>query len=72
MNMECKLVQAVELPSNYLFTGEIVGAYCEELFMTDGKPDTKRVDPFALIMPDNRYRDIGEHVGDHPVCPGWP
>jgi flavin reductase (DIM6/NTAB) family NADH-FMN oxidoreductase RutF len=63
LNMECKLVQAVDLPSNYFFIGEIVGAYCEERFMTDGKPDIKKVDPFVLTMPDNRYWAIGEHVG---------
>lgn len=64
LNMECKLVQVVELPSNFLFIGEIVGAYCEERFMTDGKPDIKKVDPFVLTMPDNRYWAIGELVGD--------
>ncbi len=64
LNMECKLVQTVELPSNYLFIGEIAGAYCEERFMTDGKPDIKKVDPFVLTMPDNRYWAVGEHVGD--------
>jgi flavin reductase (DIM6/NTAB) family NADH-FMN oxidoreductase RutF len=72
LNMECKLVQTVKLQSNYLFIGEIVGAYCEELFMTDGKPDITKVDPFVLTMPDNRYWAIGEHVGDHAVCPRWP
>ena len=64
LNMECKLVQAVELPSNYLFIGEIVGAYCEERFMTGGQPDIKKVDPLVLTMPDKRYWAIGEHIGD--------
>jgi len=64
LNMECKLVQTVELPSNYLFIGEIEGAYCEDRFMTDGKPDIKKVDPFVLTVPDNRYWAVGEHVGD--------
>jgi flavin reductase (DIM6/NTAB) family NADH-FMN oxidoreductase RutF len=64
LSMECKLVQAVELPTNYLFIGEIVGAYCEERFMTDNKPDIKKVDPFVLTMPDSRYWAIGEHVGN--------
>jgi flavin reductase (DIM6/NTAB) family NADH-FMN oxidoreductase RutF len=64
LNMECKLVQVVELPSNFLFIGEIVGAYCEERFMTDGKPDVKKVDPFVLTMPGNRYWAVGEYIGD--------
>ena len=64
LNMECKLVQMVELPSNFLFIGEIAGAYSEERFMTDGKPDIKKIDPFVLTMPGNRYWAVGEHIGD--------
>jgi len=62
LNMECKLVQAVDLPSNYLFIGEIVGAYCEERVMTDGKPDIKKIDPLVLSMPDTSYWGIGEFI----------
>lgn len=61
--MECKLVQAVDLPSNTLFVGEIVGAYAEEEVLTNGKPDIQRIDPFTLSMPDNRYWKVGEYVG---------
>jgi len=64
LNMECKLAQVVELPSNFLFVGEIAGAYCEERFMTDGKPDIEKMDPFVLSMPGNRYWAVGEHIGD--------
>jgi len=64
LNIECRLVQTVELPSNYLFIGEIVGAYCEDRFLTDGKPDIKKMDPFVLSMPDNRYWSVGEHIGN--------
>ena len=28
LNMECRLVQAVDLPANYLFIGKAAGAYC--------------------------------------------
>jgi flavin reductase (DIM6/NTAB) family NADH-FMN oxidoreductase RutF len=64
LNMECALVQTVELPSNYLFIGEIAGAYCEERFMTDGKPDIKKMDPLVLTVPDNRYWSVGDCVGN--------
>ena len=33
VTMECKLMQAVELPSNTLFIGEIVTAYTEEQYL---------------------------------------
>jgi flavin reductase (DIM6/NTAB) family NADH-FMN oxidoreductase RutF len=62
LNMECKLVDTIDLPSNYLFIGEITGAYCGEQFMTDHKPDIKKIDPLVLSMPDNSYWGIGEFV----------
>ena len=64
LSIECKLYEAVELPTNPFFIGEIVGTWCEERFMTDGRPDIKKIDPFVLTMPDNRFWSIGDHVGD--------
>ena len=63
LTMECELVQTVELPEIYLLIGEIVGAYCEERFMTDKKPDIKKMDPIVL-SPDGRYWSVGEYLGD--------
>jgi flavin reductase (DIM6/NTAB) family NADH-FMN oxidoreductase RutF len=62
LNMECRLVDTVDLPSNYLFIGEIVGAYCGEEFMRDGNPDVRKIDPLVLTMPDNSYWGVGEFV----------
>jgi len=61
--MECKLFNALELPSNTLFIGEIVEAYTEERFLTDGKPDIKKIEPFTLTMPDNNYWKVGQNAG---------
>jgi flavin reductase (DIM6/NTAB) family NADH-FMN oxidoreductase RutF len=61
--MECKLVQAVDLPSNTLFIGQIVGAYTEERFLTEGKPDILKINPFTLTMPDNHYWSVGQNLG---------
>ena len=61
--MECKLVSAVDLPTNTLFIGEIIGTYAEERFLTDGKPDIRKMIPFTLTMPDNNYWGMGNTVG---------
>ncbi len=61
--MECKLVNPVDLPTNTLFIGEIIGAYAEERFLTDGKPDVHKMNPFSLTMPDNNYWGVGNAVG---------
>jgi flavin reductase (DIM6/NTAB) family NADH-FMN oxidoreductase RutF len=63
LTMECRVVQVVDLPSNEFFVGEIVGAYTEERFITDGKPDIKKINPYTLTMPDNRYWSVGEQIG---------
>ena len=63
LNMECRLVDTVDLPSNHLFIGEIVGAYCGDEIMTDGNPDLKKIDPLVLTMPDNSYWGVGEFIG---------
>jgi flavin reductase (DIM6/NTAB) family NADH-FMN oxidoreductase RutF len=66
MNIECHLVDTVELPTNHLFIGEIVEAYCEPHFLKDGCPDIKTMNPFVLTMPDNTYWTVG-----HPLARAW-
>ncbi len=62
-NLECRLVQTVELPSNQFFIGEVVGAYSDGRFMTEGIPDMRKINPFVLSMPDGRYLAVGEDLG---------
>jgi flavin reductase (DIM6/NTAB) family NADH-FMN oxidoreductase RutF len=64
LNIECKLVQTVDLPTNTLFIGEIRNIYSEEKYLENGKPDVKKVQPFLLTMPDNRFWSVGEQVGN--------
>jgi flavin reductase (DIM6/NTAB) family NADH-FMN oxidoreductase RutF len=63
LSMECKVVQTVELPTNTFFVGEIINIYSEDQFLTDGEPDVKKINPFVLTMPDNRFWSIGECIG---------
>lgn len=63
ISMECKVVETISLPTNTVFIGEIITLYSEEQFLTDGKPDVKKINPFVLTMPDNSYWSIGECVG---------
>ena len=63
ITMECRVVEVVSLPTNSFFIGEIVGIFSEEKFLTDGKPDVKKINPFLLTMPDNKFWSVGECVG---------
>ena len=62
--IECRLVDIVELPTNLLVLGEIVGAYTEEKYLTEGKPDMLKMNPILLTMPGNNYLALGDHVAD--------
>jgi flavin reductase (DIM6/NTAB) family NADH-FMN oxidoreductase RutF len=63
LSMECKVIQAVDLPTNTFFIAEIIDIYSEDRFLTEGKPDVKKMNPFLLTMPDNRFWSVGECVG---------
>jgi flavin reductase (DIM6/NTAB) family NADH-FMN oxidoreductase RutF len=65
-NVECKLVQTVDLPVDELFIGEIVAAYSDARFLTDGVPDLRKINPFVLAMPERKYLGLGDEVG-----PAW-
>ena len=64
LNIECRLAQTVDLPTNSLFIGEIVNIYSEEQYLENGKPDVRKIRPFLLTMPDNRFWAVGEQVGN--------
>jgi flavin reductase (DIM6/NTAB) family NADH-FMN oxidoreductase RutF len=63
LSMECKVTQTVDLPTNTFFIAEIIDIYSEERFLTEGKPDVKKINPFLLTMPDNNFWSVGECVG---------
>jgi flavin reductase (DIM6/NTAB) family NADH-FMN oxidoreductase RutF len=63
LTMECRLLQTVDMDSHDLFIGEIVGTWTDDRYLTGGKPDIEKLQPFTLTMPDNRYWAVGEQVG---------
>lgn len=62
LSLECKLTDIYEMPTNDLFIGEIVSTYTEERYLTDNKPDIKKINPAVLTMPDNNYWSVGENI----------
>ncbi|SDK90527.1 NADH-FMN oxidoreductase RutF, flavin reductase (DIM6/NTAB) family [Maridesulfovibrio ferrireducens] len=63
VGMECKVFDSIELPNDTLFVGEVIATWCNDDVLTEGIPDIKKVNPFTLTMPDNRYWSVGECVG---------
>jgi flavin reductase (DIM6/NTAB) family NADH-FMN oxidoreductase RutF len=62
-NLECRLVKTVDLPVDELFIGEIVAAYSDNIYLTNGIPDMAKIKPFVLSMPQTTFYSIGEVVG---------
>jgi flavin reductase (DIM6/NTAB) family NADH-FMN oxidoreductase RutF len=63
LNLESKLIKTLELPIDEVFIGEIVAAYSEERYLTDGRPDIKKIDPIVFSTNDKNYWKVGELIG---------
>ena len=48
---------------NTLFIGEMILAYSEDKYLTQGNPDIQKIKPLILTMPDNNYWLVGEKIG---------
>ena len=62
-SLECKLIKTVGLTGDELFIGEIVAAYSDDRYLTDGVPDLPKIDPFVLSMTEKKYLALGKLVG---------
>ena len=62
MNFLCRVVKTIPLYGFEMFIGEIVAAYVSDRCLTDGRPDTKKIDPLAMTSGGN-YWDLGRPVG---------
>ena len=61
--MSCSVYDAVKLPVNTLYIGEVREVFTEEKYMTNHKLDIKKINPFTLTLPDNHYWSVGENLG---------
>jgi flavin reductase (DIM6/NTAB) family NADH-FMN oxidoreductase RutF len=64
VNMECRLVQTLDLPRHDIFIGTVVETYCEERVMTDGRLDYRKLDPILYTHFDRGYWKLGERFAD--------
>jgi len=63
INLECKVVQILELGSHSLVVGQIEETHISEDCLTDGKPDVNKVKPFIYTaQPARHYQAFGEVI----------
>ena len=60
VNMECRLVNTVDMPIHDVFIGEISDSYCDEECLVEGSVDFARVDPIVFGMYDPYYFKPGD------------
>jgi flavin reductase (DIM6/NTAB) family NADH-FMN oxidoreductase RutF len=65
-NVECKVIQTVDFTVDELFIGEIIAAYSDERYLTEGLPDLRKIAPLILSGPERKYLALGAELG-----PAW-
>ncbi len=67
-SLECSLYDVLDFSEGHVIVGEVVSAYSDDEFLTDGKVDPLKVDPFVLLTPTNAYFKVGDKIGDAWKC----
>jgi flavin reductase (DIM6/NTAB) family NADH-FMN oxidoreductase RutF len=62
VNLECRVVQIIELGSHYLIVGRIEETHVSDDCLTDGKPDIEKIRPFIFVTPSRQYHAFGDVV----------
>ena len=64
VNLECRVVQMINLGSHMLVIGQIEEVHVTDNCLTDGKPDVDKIRPFLWVVePENEYRELGKPIG---------
>lgn len=52
LNLECRLVQTVDMPQHDIFVGEVLQVYCNEECLEGAMVDYQKVEPLLFAMGD--------------------
>ncbi len=64
VNLECQVVQMLDLGSHLLVIGRIAQTHVSQDCLTDGRPDVEKIRPLAYVTtPAARYHKLGEVAG---------
>lgn len=62
LNLECKVVQMLNLGSHSFVIGQVEGTYITESCLTDGKPDVNKIKPIIFNLESAEYIAFGEVI----------
>ena len=63
INLECRVIHALDLGSHTLFVGEIIETYVKQNCLTDDKADPAKIDPILYSTVARQYQRLGAVVG---------
>ncbi len=73
LNLECKLIHTIDTTKianakngHDIFIGEVIQAYAEEKYLTNGIPDIEKIRPLIFSQYKPAYWTLGEQIG-----PAW-
>jgi flavin reductase (DIM6/NTAB) family NADH-FMN oxidoreductase RutF len=61
VNILCKLINTIDMPTGEVFIGEIVETYVNKECMTNGASDLKKINP--LLLGGGSYWELGNKAG---------
>lgn len=59
VNLECKLIQSLDIGSHTLIVGEILETHVTESCLTDGKADPEKINPLVFSPAVQKYHRLG-------------
>lgn len=62
LNLECKVVQMLNLGSHSFVIGQVEGTYITESCLTDDKPDVNQIKPIIFNLESAEYIAFGEVI----------
>ncbi|MBA7681036.1 Flavoredoxin [subsurface metagenome] len=62
LNLECKVVQMLNLGSHSFVIGQVEGTYITESCLTDDKPDVNKIKPIIFNLEAGEYISFGEVI----------
>jgi len=63
INLECKVAKTIDMEKGHeIFIGEIVGAYSDDKYYTDGILDIQKIKPLIYSTGQRKYLKVGELI----------
>ena len=70
LTLECRVKELRDDTNGYILIGEVVNMVADESILTDGEVDLGKLKAIAFDSASNKYRIVGEVVGDAFSCGG--